>query len=194
MEKVLVVSASIMNAYLKKNGFISESTNDILNVIEKNHLYIDRDYAEHAKEYKQIIPYVILSDGKRIFLTQRLKAQTEKRLHGKYSIGLGGHINPSEENSEDVILEGMKRELFEEVGLTNIITHECVGIINDLSTEVSNFHIGIVFYLCVSPDIHIKEVEKMTGKWATDDEIRKVYEYLESWSQIVWENKQKWKN
>lgn len=193
MEKVLVVPTTILEPFLKHDGLICDDITIILQVIMNNHLYVDRDYAEYAKEYKQIIPYVVLFDGNKIFITQRLKAQTEKRLHGKCSIGLGGHINPSEESSSDVIFEGMKRELYEEIGLTNIHKHECVGIINDLSTEVSNFHIGLVYFLHVSPEVQIKETEKMTGHWASDDEILNVFDYLESWSQIVWENKDKWK-
>ena len=192
MEKVLVVPTSTLASYLGNKSFINESIEDIVHVIEKEHLYVDRDYAEYAKEYKQIIPYVILTDGRNIFLTQRLKAQTEKRLHGKCSIGLGGHINPSEESTSDVILEGMKRELYEEVGLENIIKQKCVGIINDLSTDVSNYHIGLVYFLHVSSNVQVKETNKMTGKWASAEEISDVYDYLESWSQIAWENKNLW--
>ncbi|MCM1222342.1 MAG: NUDIX domain-containing protein [Lachnospiraceae bacterium] len=193
MEKVLVVPTTNLEPYLKQDGLICDNISTVLQVIINNNLYIDRDYAEYAEEYKQIIPYVVLLNDDKVFITQRLKAQTEKRLHGKCSIGLGGHINPSVEKSSDVIYEGMKRELYEEVGLTDIHKHECIGIINDLSTEVSNFHIALVYFSHVSPDVQIRETEKMTGHWASDDEVLNVFDYLESWSQIIWENKDKWK-
>ena len=193
MEKVLVVPTEIIEPFLGKAAFIYENIDNIIELIELNHKYIDRSYAEYAKEYKQIIPYAILSKGEKIFLTQRLKGQTEIRLHGLCSFGLGGHINPSEESSENVIIEGLKRELREEVGLIHVPDVNCVGIINDNSTEVSNYHIGLVYYIYTSEEISVKESSKMIGKWVQDQEIWEKYEMLESWSQIVWDWQDKWR-
>lgn len=192
MEKVLVVSTELITPYLGEESFITENISEIVKLAETHHMYIDREYAENAREYKQIIPYAVLLNESQIFLTQRLKAQTEKRLHGRCSIGLGGHINPSEETARDCILEGMKRELYEEVGLEDIVISECAGVINDMSTEVSNYHIGLVYFLRVSEDIQIKEVNKMTGKWIMLDKLSTYYNMLESWSQIVWDARDKW--
>ena len=193
MEKVLVVPTSMIEPYLGKTAFVYKNIDDIIGTIQSNHIYIDREYAEYSKEYKQIIPYAILTNGNEIFLTRRLKGQTEVRLHGLFSFGLGGHINPSEEISENVILEGMKRELNEEVGLKNIPDVKCAGIINDHSTDVSNYHIGLVYCIHVNEKIAIKEVDKMLGKWATEEEIKERYEQLESWSQIAWDSQERWK-
>lgn len=193
MEKVLVVPTSMIEPRLGKTTFVSENIDDIIEIIRANHIYIDRNYAEYSKEYKQIIPYAILTNGNEIFLTQRLKGQTENRLHGLFSFGLGGHINPSEERSENVIFEGMKRELNEEVGLKIIPDVKCAGIINDHSTDVSNYHIGLVFYIHVNEDVVVMENDKMRGKWATDKEINARYEMLEAWSQIAWDSQDKWK-
>lgn len=194
MEKVLVVPTDIITPYLGKNSFITENINEIVELVERNHSYVERSYAEYAQEYKQIIPYAILNNGSKYFMTQRLKAQTEKRLHGRCSIGLGGHINPSEEFSNNCILAGMRRELYEEVGLENLVVNKCVGVINDLSTEVSNYHIGLVYLLHVSENIQVKEVNKMTGKWVSRDELLNYYDSLESWSQIVWDARGQWNN
>lgn len=194
MEKVLVVPTSTIDCYLGKEAYVNSNIERILDIIEKNHSYIDREYAEYACEYKQIIPYAILTNGERIFLTQRLKGQTEKRLHGRCSIGLGGHVNPSEESSGNLIFEGMRRELNEEVGLKFLPEATCVGIINDHSTEVSNFHIGLVYYIHTNEKIEVRETDKMLGKWVTDEEIENKYEMLESWSQIAWDAHNKWKN
>lgn len=192
MEKVLVVSTEIINQYLGKKPFITENISDIVKLVETDHMYIDRTYAENAGEYKQIIPYAVLLNGSQIFLTQRLKAQTEKRLHGRCSIGLGGHINPSEEIAKHCILEGMRRELYEEVGLEDIVIGECAGVINDMSTEVSNYHIGLVYFLRVPEAIRVKEVNKMTGEWIMLEKLSTYYNMLESWSQIVWDARDKW--
>lgn len=192
MEKVLVVPSDLVGPFLGSHAFITDRISDFIQTIIDNHVYVDRDYAEYAKEYKQIIPYAILRNGDKIFLTQRLKRQTEKRLHGMYSFGLGGHINPSEEEKENVILAGMQRELSEEVGLSDISNCQCVGIINDCSTEVSNYHIGLVYIIPTFTDIQVVEKQKMTGSWVDAEEVSSSFENLESWSKIVWENRHIW--
>lgn len=192
MEKVMVVPTEILEKHLSGESFISSGIDEVILIIRENHLYIPRDYAETAKEYKQIIPYAVLMNQGRYFLTQRLRKQTEKRLHGLYSIGLGGHINPSEEHSEDVILQGMRRELSEEVGFINLPACNCVGIINDHSAEVSNYHLALVYPIPAPQEIQVRETSKMTGVWATEDEISKRFPEMESWSQIAWEARSKW--
>lgn len=192
MEKVLVVPTELVSDLLGKNDFVTDKVPDFIKIVNENHLYVDRDYAEYAAEYKQIIPYAILKNGDKIFLTQRLKKQTEKRLHGRCSFGLGGHINPAEEESDNILLAGMRRELAEEVGLIEVPDCTCVGIINDCSTEVSNYHIGLVYVIPTTADVRVLETQKMTGHWATAAEISETMELLESWSQITWKNHDKW--
>lgn len=192
MEKVLVVPSNLVGPFLGSCSFITDKIPDFIQMVIDNHIYVDRDYAEYAKEYKQIIPYAILRNGDKVFLTQRLKKQTEKRLHGMYSFGLGGHINPSEEEKENVILAGMQRELSEEVGLSDISKCQCVGIINDCSTEVSNYHIGLAYIVPTFTDIQVVENQKMTGSWADAEKVSSSFENLESWSKIVWENRNLW--
>lgn len=192
MEKVLVVPSNLVVPFLGSRSFITDKIPEFIQMVIDNHIYVDRDYAEYSKEYKQIIPYAILINRNKVFLTQRLKKQTEKRLHGMYSFGLGGHINPSEEEKENVILAGMQRELSEEVGLSDISKCQCVGIINDCSTEVSNYHIGLVYIIPTFTNIQVIESQKMTGRWADAAEVSSSFENLESWSKIVWENRSIW--
>lgn len=194
MEEVMVIEAALVESYFSTEPFITNNISLFLDIIKKNHLFIDRNYAEYASEYKQIIPYAVLINGSNYYLTRRLRKQTEKRLHGMYSIGLGGHINPKEELSDDVIVAGMSRELYEEVGLKDFQISECVGIINDHSADVSNYHIGLVYPLVVSDDIHVREVSKMIGEWATIEEVDKRFEEMETWSQIVWKYRRLWEN
>lgn len=193
MEKVLVVPTALLAEHLQDKSFIIENIPEVLDVIKSNHLYVSREYAEYAPEYKQIIPYVILMSEAGYYLTKRLKKQTEKRLHGLCSIGLGGHINPEEETLDDVIIAGMRRELYEEVGLKDFSISDCAGIINDHSADVSNYHIGLVYPLVINQNVQVRETSKMTGKWATEEMIDAAVEDMESWSKIAWENRNLWK-
>ncbi len=192
MEKVMAVPTELLEIHLTDKSFITENIPSIIDVIRKNHLYVDRDYAEYAPEYKQIIPYAVLISKSGYFLTKRLKKQTEKRLHGMYSIGLGGHINPQEELLDDVIIAGMRRELAEEVGMHDFQVQGCAGIINDHAADVSNYHIGLVYPLMVDENIRVLETSKMTGEWASAQEVDSLFDEMESWSKIAWKNRNRW--
>src|SRR6266542_1216650 len=56
-------------------------------------VYLNRSDAEHDKRYKQLIPYVLLICNDRILRYRRGRGGQETRLHGLYSVGVGGHIS-----------------------------------------------------------------------------------------------------
>ena len=60
-------------------------------------LYLNRSEAEQDKRYKQLIPYVLVVCNDKILRYRRGRAGQETRLHGLFSVGIGGHI--SEEDS-----------------------------------------------------------------------------------------------
>jgi predicted NUDIX family phosphoesterase len=114
-----------------------------------NILYLNRSEAEQDKRYKQLIPYVLVICKDRILRYRRGRGGQETRLHGLYSVGVGGHI--SEEDSGFFSKgpgyhEGMRRELMEEVAIEEM-NEAAVAVINDDSTEVGCVHFGVVHVL-----------------------------------------------
>jgi predicted NUDIX family phosphoesterase len=184
-EQVMVVPTERVAPYLVERGLVRERTDEILDLIVDEHFFIDRPVAEESPQYKQIIPYVVIRHGDRFYLLQRTKKQTESRLHLKHSIGIGGHINP---DTPDLI-DGLHKELEEEVAVEGDYDLTFAGILIDTTNEVSNVHLGLVYILdAATDDVTVRETEKMTGRWATADDVAAVYESLESWSQIVWDS------
>ena len=53
----------------------------------------------------------MLRDGERYFLMRRTRAGADARLHDRYSIGVGGHLNPGDGD----LLGGLRREWAEEL-------------------------------------------------------------------------------
>src|SRR5699024_7470616 len=49
---------------------------------------------EQDTTYLQPIPYTIIKQGSKYFAYTRLEGGGEARLHGKTSIGAGGHMDP----------------------------------------------------------------------------------------------------
>ena len=72
--------------------------------------YLPRPAAEIDPASKQLIPYVVVRQDLRVFLMERSSAGGDARLHGKASIGVGGHLNPVD-HGEDPLLGGLRREV-----------------------------------------------------------------------------------
>jgi predicted NUDIX family phosphoesterase len=82
----------------------------------------------------------------------------------------------------------MRREWEEEVAYEGSLSAELLGLLNDESSPVSKVHLGVVFLVDGStPDIAIRETDKLSGELLTLDEMRIHYLEMESWSQIVYD-------
>ena len=122
-------------------------------------VYLNRSDAEQDKRYKQLIPYVLLICQDKILRYRRGRGGQETRLHGLFSVGIGGHISEEDHelfSKDRGYQEGMRRELMEEVGI-DAGNEPAVAAINDDSTEVGSVHFGVVHVLRV-PD------EKVAGR------------------------------
>lgn len=185
MEQVLVVDRGRLEALLPEKEFITEGVAEIRTFILAHHFFMDREKAEHDNTVKQIIPYVLLRQEGRYFLLRRLKKQTEARLHDKLSLGVGGHINPSEEAADDPLEAGLLRELHEEVSVETVRSLTCVGFLNENNGGVSDYHAALVYLLEAQGQVSVLETEKMSGCWAEIPELQAVLDRLETWSKIV---------
>lgn len=115
--------------------------------------YLNRTDAEQDRSHKQLIPYVLLICHDRILRYRRGKGGQETRLHGLYSVGIGGHISEEDDglfSSNRGYQESMRRELMEEVAI-DAVNVPPVAAINDDSTEVGYVHFGVVHLVRV-PD------------------------------------------
>lgn len=187
MEQVLVTDRKALEAKLGPAVFVTQGLEELKSYLLAHHFFLPRQQAEYDATVRQIIPYVILRRQGSYFLLRRLKKQTEQRLHQKLSLGVGGHINPTEEAAADPILAGLHRELAEEVDVPSIRSLTCVGLINETTGGVSDYHTGLVYLLETDGAVTVRETEKMTGSWATPQELQAVYEDLETWSQLVFD-------
>ncbi len=117
------------------------------------------------------------------FGLSRSTKQAEARLHHKLSLGIGGHINPGQS-----LLEGLQRELDEEVWIGTSYDMQFIGIVNDDSTDVGRVHLGTVYLLeAAGKEVRVKETEKMSGQWMPRGSLRSARGAMESWSQIVYD-------
>lgn len=150
--------------------------------------------AEINTDFKQPIPYIVIRRGDEFFTTERLEGAGENRLHGKISLGAGGHMNPLDSDMfsfNSVLNDNTQRELEEELYMetTNEAFPKIIGLINDDSEPVSEVHIGVlgVIELNEGDNVTVREVDQLKGEWMTLETLKSedIYERLENWSKIV---------
>ena len=147
--------------------------------------FLQRPLAEEDPALKQLIPYVVVRDGALVYLMERTAAGGDPRLHGKASIGVGGHLNPVDEG-EDPLADGLRREWSEELVADWEPEFRLVGLLNDDSNPVGSVHLGVVFEVQADGrPVEVRERDKLTGRFATVAEVRATSERMETWSRLV---------
>ena len=199
MEFVWVVPRKHLFPLATPNGFMaieeSEINEKFLEPAKSEGFFIERRYAEIHPEYKQFIPYVAISKEEKVLCLTRLNTQGEKRLHGKKSIGVGGHINPCDQPKDvtgnDLFKNACQRELHEELFLPQDTDLDLspIGIINDDTTEVGAVHLGLVYNLKADDfDVSIRETSAMEGEFKDLTELRELAmssTSFETWSSFL---------
>jgi len=143
--------------------------------------FVPRPAAEIDISLKQIIPYLVLRDGDRVFLMKRTRAGGDARLHDHYTIGVGGHMNPGDAS----ILAGLRREWLEEMDAAFVPEFEYLGLLNDDTVEVGRHHLGVVYLAdAAGRVVDVRETHKLSGSFEAIEAVRAVYDAMETWSQL----------
>ena len=152
--------------------------------------FINRSDAEKDVSYKQIIPYIVLQtqDFEKTAIYNR--QGSEQRLHDLWSIGIGGHINPIDMETQttsflQILTVGMERELQEELdqrpkGDLPLF----VGVISEDVTDVGKVHLGAVFRILTStPEKFLPGSELFQFTWEKTRNLEQLN--LELWSKLA---------
>ena len=158
----------------------------------KQLVYINRSEAEQDKRYKQLIPYVLLICNGKILRYRRGKGGQETRLHGLYSVGIGGHISQEDTDlfsmKDSGYRDGMRREIMEEVAVEQI-NESTVAVINDDSTEVGFVHFGVVHIMHVANESVVGHRSGIVSpEFVPIADAAKNTSAYESWSRLCLEN------
>ena len=194
-EQILVVNRKVLfnNEENHFYGFIEKNDKKTKKIIATFESYEvkRRGDMEEDPNYKQLIGYVLLKDEVtgEVLVYKRLVGGGEARLHGKASVGIGGHMNEVEGKT---IFEMLKinaaRELNEEVGVSEedaLNNLHFIGLINDDKTEVGQVHVGVVYECKVNKQlVEVKEDDTLVIKWMTGEEA-KAEENYETWSEFL---------
>jgi len=193
-QRIIVVERDILFKDGFFEGFKPAREFDYESRILSNIKIMRRGDAEKDSTHKQPIGYMIIvnPETKQVFAYQRStddKRYTEKRLQGKWSWGIGGHIEPSDTKGNP-IRESMIRELSEEVHLEGGAVGEpqVLGYIYH-DFDVHQVHFGILYMIETNGDVHPKDPEMSQGKLMGLNELEEICSSpnceVEEWSKTA---------
>lgn len=173
-----------------------------------------RHELEGDERYAQALPYIALyrktkAADVELFVYQRTAKVGESRLGGKFSCGVGGHVDLADVSFDEMsvidplvtIGTAMVREIREEIGFRHIEENSEVpedqtwsildvprllGVINDSSDAVGRVHYGLVFGIEVPEGFEpfCRESELVTHGFYSPHGDPSPGEF-ENWSEIV---------
>ncbi len=215
-EFIFAVEADLFKAF---NGFVPHpDLETLLTKLLPYTIAAQRAGLETNTNYLQLIPYCYVYETgfqkpTEYLLYQRTKKVGEERLGGKFSIGVGGHIDLSDYIKSNQDLDGklslvsllqqsIKREIEEETGVKCQFTRPMlrdsfVGLIVDREDAVNKVHLGMVFAFdgqtllkdtdtAASDRVRITEPELIDKGYVTID---KLGDYdTESWAKLIVEH------
>lgn len=181
-ELVFVVPRSVLPDQAGWYGLRTDDLAAFVAAVERDGRYEPRTAMEQDPSFKQVIPYLVLRDGSRYFLMQRTSAGGDVRLHGRFSIGVGGHLNPGDGG----LLGGLRREWAEELIAAFVPDFRLVALLNDDTTPVGAVHLGAVYLADAGGRaVAIRETDKLSGSFVSPAEVAAVADRLETWSQLA---------
>ncbi|MEM9518973.1 MAG: hypothetical protein AAGA37_06625 [Actinomycetota bacterium] len=153
-----------------------------------------RQGLEEDPRFRQLIPYIVVSDGNSLLGYRRGAAGSEARLHGRWSVGFGGHIDLCDVRYSRSVIDlhrtiqvSARRELTEEVGLNSaeVLSQSFLGLIAISDSPVERVHLGWVevwrvprFDHLGSTELPVESVHPINPGEASPDEF-------ERWSSLA---------
>jgi predicted NUDIX family phosphoesterase len=193
-ENVLVIRRSLFDQLGSFQGLNFEPAKYLNMLLSRgNNFFFPRAQAENDPTYKQIIPYVLLAFENKVLYYVRGKKAGEQRLVAKGSIGIGGHMNETDESlfalDEQAYRAGVEREVNEEIKIDTQFQDRIVALLNDDTTDVGRVHLGIVHvFKLTEPKVEKREAMIRGLTFLTKAELMARRESLENWSQICLES------
>ena len=173
IENILVVKRSLLDELGAFQGLNFEPEHYLGALLSRGkNFFLPRAAAEH-----RVLYYV------------RGKKAGEQRLVAKGSIGIGGHMNDSDESlfawDEEAYRAGVEREVNEEIRIETTFDDRIVALLNDDSTEVGRVHLGVVHVFKLDePKVEKREAMITNLEFLSREELLKRRDTLETWSQL----------
>ena len=191
--EVLVLPRQLLSP---SNRFIhADSTKELFTLWESHVEWMPRAIAETCADRIQLIPCVLIESSDEQFYVFRRTQKTRDDLKGRLSFLVGGHVDgpPTDCELRVILEETLRREVEEELGVTELRKLQLLGLVADYSTIASSRHVGVVFkamlhgLLTTQAPEEFSTRSKWSGKALGLDKLCEVKARQDPWSSILYE-------
>jgi predicted NUDIX family phosphoesterase len=192
-EQVLVVERSVVESVGMFHGLIFDVEKYLTPLFAPGvPRFMPRSLAEKDPRFKQLIPYVLISCNGRYLSYVRGKRAGETRLVSKRSMGIGGHINPVDNevplfgvDYRQVYNTAVQREVVEEINIDSPYTDRIAALLNDDTNEVGQVHLGVVHHWRLETENVTRREQMITQlEFMEIAALQKLRDTMETWSQL----------
>ncbi len=187
-DDILVVPRADVAALDLLGEGITYGAVDVVASLERRGTWMRRRVAEDDPTHKQLIPYCVAMRADEVFVMERLSAGGEARLHGRLSVGIGGHVDREPGgDARGAVERARDREWDEEVDASAVPAWHFVGTLNVDADAVGRVHLGVVYLARLPADarIDVRETHKLRGGFRTVAWCRERAEQFETWSRFA---------
>jgi predicted NUDIX family phosphoesterase len=172
-------------------GFTALASTDLAKIFDPERIWLGpRGALETDERYRQLVSYVVVRWSDSVLIYRRTPKGGESRLHGRLSVGIGGHWNVSDVTSEDGAVEPMatlrracERELAEEIECGSPERIQVVGVIKESANAVSRVHLGVVIECWLSsPRVSVRDHGICETRFVTASALASLAAEMETWS------------
>jgi predicted NUDIX family phosphoesterase len=194
LKLILAARTEGLPEQLGSTCFVPMSHREAITVLEDAGLWLGpRPSLEEMEDFRQIIPYIVLVHGSHLIHYTRSSVGKETRLHGRTSVGLGGHIDLSDVETLDGSIDltrtlenAADRELQEELGEIEITDKKWVGLLVENDSAVGRVHIGMIgIWRLNSMPLGVVEDALANVSSRSISEIGVDGENMETWSAVL---------
>ncbi len=189
-EQVLSTRVERLFAHSMIHGLSpTENMEDYKALIEKEHFFYEHSLRKDHSFYKEIVPYILISNNGKLLLMKRKSNHREGRLKNRYAIGMGGFIRPQEFSSlsSPKVTEWIINKFEKQFSFKGTFTIHSVGIVHEEEHELYGHCVGMVFLIKCTGSLSELPVRdtNMQCSFASLKECSQVASSMEWWSQII---------
>ena len=194
---IMVVDREVLLGERYFREFSPASEYDYESIILGNYRFANRREAEEDPFLKQPVGYCVVVNPKRGTILTYRRAEEEAsyeegRLRGRWSVGIGGHVEPPDSDEPNPIEASMMREIREELEWNGRLELQLLGYINDDVDMVGKVHFGLLYLLQTRASIikpRSKEIAEagMVAMAELGEMMREGSRVFEGWSRIAYD-------
>lgn len=190
-ETLVCVSREHVESLGLGEGFTALDADSVCRLLTPEAFWLGpRSHLETDEGFRQLVSYVVVRCRDLVLTYRRTPKGGESRLHGRISVGVGGHWNVGDvvhgQGAIDTLAtqrRACERELDEEVRVSELDRTQIVGVIKETGNPVSRVHLGVVVECWVRhTDVTVLDPGLQEARFVNAAELQILAPEMETWS------------